>query len=125
MQELSENIANEELMIETSELVYATPNIGIYQNDSRASFILCIQGDEIELKLCAVLAFRKKINSLDINQLIETSHPGIEIIPLPHSDRFFIFSIQEILELRDLFAGTITMLELNSMIHQQLVRPLH
>lgn len=125
MQKLSEDLVREETMTEASALVFATSNIGIYQNDSRASFILQLPTEEVEFKLCAMLSFRKKIQSIDLAEMFMPSHPGVEIISMPQIERIFVFDVREILELRDLFAGAMTMLELNSMIHQKLVRSLH
>ncbi len=125
MQKLSEDIVKGELMTETSALVFATSNIGIYQNDTRASFILQLPTEEVEFKLCALLSFRKKIQSIDLAEMFMPTHPGVEIITMPQIERIFVFDVREILELRDLFAGAMTMLELNSMIHQKLVRSLH
>lgn len=125
MQKLSQNIVKDELMTEASELIFATPNIGIYQNDTRASFILQLPAEEVEFKLCAMLSFRKKIQSIDLTEMFMPSHPGVELISMPQIERIFVFDLREILELRDLFAGAMTMLELNSMIHQKLVRSHH
>lgn len=125
MQKLSENIVKEELVAEASALVFATSNIGIYQNDSRASFILQLPKEEVELKLCAMLSFRRKIQSIDLAEMFMPAHPGVEIIAMPQLERIFVFDVREVLELRDLFSGAMTMLELNSMIHQKLVRSLH
>ncbi len=125
MQELSEDISKEAVLVEASELVFATSNIRIYQNDTRASFIMQLPDEEVEFKLCALLAFRKKIQSIDLTEIFMPAHSGVEIITMPQIDRIFVFDLREILELRDLFAGAMTMLELNSMIHQRLVRSLH
>ncbi|MCR9067178.1 MAG: hypothetical protein NXI00_24645, partial [Cytophagales bacterium] len=105
MQKLSENIVSKELMTGASALVFATSNIGIYQNDTRASFILKLPAEEVEFKLCALLSFRKKIQSIDLAEMFMPTHPGIEIISMPQIERFFVFELREILELRDLFAG--------------------
>lgn len=122
MQELSGQI---DLLNEESELVFATPNIGIYQNDSRASFILRLPHEELEIKLCTLLALRKKVMSIDLTEMFMPSHAGVEIVTLPQINRIFVFDLPEILELRDLFSGTMTMLEINSVIHQKLVRSCH
>ena len=125
MQKLSKNIDGEKVRMEMTELVFATSNVGIYQNDSRASFLVQLPHEVVELKLCVLLAFRKKIQAIDLAEMFMPAHSGIEIISMPQLERIFIFSLQEILVLRDLFAGAMTMLELNSMIHQKLVRSRH
>lgn len=121
MQKLSENI-DQVGGIDASELVFATSNVRIFQNDTRASFILQLPNDEVEFKLCALMAFRKKIQSIDLADMFMPSHPGVEIITMPQIERIFVFDLYQILELRDLFSGAMTMLELNSLIHEQLVR---
>lgn len=113
------------LLLKESELVFATPNIGIYQNDSRASFILRFHRDEVELKLCTLLAFRRKIMNIDLTEMFMPDNADIEIIEIPQLKRIFVFSLREILELRELFSGTMTMLEMNSIIHEKLVRNFH
>lgn len=122
MQKLSEQVGTNE---QGSELVFAISNIGIYQNDSRASFVLQLHYEAVELKLCALLAFRKKIMNIDLSDLFLPSHPGIEIVSMPQINRIFIFSLQEILQLRDLCSGAMTMLEINSVIHEKLFRAKH
>ena len=119
MQELSKSISSE---YSNSELVFETENIQIYQREDRPVFSLIIQDGRIDLKLCDLFSFRKKILSIDIASLLTSSYSDIEIIA--HCERIFVFSIPEILELRELLAGTISMLQINSVIHEKIHRVL-
>lgn len=54
--------------------------------------------------------------------MLSTEAPDVEVLYLPHCDRLMVLSIHEILELREVLAGAFTMLELNSVIHREIVR---
>lgn len=106
----------------SSELVYKTPNTSLSQCDKSEQFIVRIFDQEIALNLCSLISFKKKIKDINLPAMFENSHSGIEIISLRQCDRFFVFDIREILELKDLFSGSFAMLELNSMIHKSIKR---
>ncbi|WP_258105592.1 hypothetical protein [Marinoscillum sp. MHG1-6] len=108
----------------THHLVYQTKNTTLLQCDDSGKYVIRLFDQEIVLSPCALIAFKKRIKDIDMIQLFDVNHSGIEIISLTYCDRIFVFSIQEILELRDLLEGTFTMLELNSMIHKAIRRQL-
>lgn len=115
-------------MIATSNLdsslnqIYHTSNTALTQCDVSEKFIMRLFDQEISLSICALIAFKKKIQDVDLAGMFEMDHADIEIISLSYCDRIFALSILEILELRELFSGAFAMLELNSMIHKELVR---
>ncbi len=115
---MSEDIGN----VAGKEVVFETENMSLSQNDLSDRYLLSIFRDEIELRPCELIAFRRKINAIDLMKIFDENHPETEILSLPSCDRFFVFSIREILELRDLFHGAFAMLELNSLIQRQLRR---
>ena len=80
--------------------------------------LLTFEQEEFTFKLCELYAFRKKIMSLDIVELLDSSAPDVEIISLPHCDRFLILNIAQILQFRELLNGTFNILELNSSIQR-------
>ncbi len=123
MQEVSKDILTGELA-EGYELVYASGNSSVFQCDDRDIFLLRFFRQEIELRLCELLAFRRKIRNVNMHDLLSTENADMEIVALPNCDRIFAFTIMDILELRELFDGCLTMLELNSVIHRHLVRNL-
>jgi hypothetical protein len=54
--------------------------------------------------------------------MLLSSNSDIELVELPSSGRIFAFTVLDVLELKELLSGTFTMLELNSLIHRQVVR---
>ncbi len=103
-------------------LVFETETASLSQCDSRDSFILTFFDEELIFRACEFISFKRKIQHLDITHLLDSDTPDIEVVYLPHCDRLMVLSIQEILELKELLSGTFVMLELNSLIHRQLVR---
>ncbi|MEQ9216625.1 MAG: hypothetical protein RLO17_01195 [Cyclobacteriaceae bacterium] len=118
---MSENIAASNL-ITSPEVLFQTSNASVSQCDAQGKYILTFAEDQIVFRACELISFRRKIQKIDITQLLASDTPDVEIISMPHCDRLFVFTIQEILELRDLFAGTFAMLELNSLIHKEIIR---
>ena len=106
------------------ELLFNTESSSIYQQDSSNSFILDFYKDSVCFRFCELLAFRKKLQKIDIEHLIVGDGPDAEIIQLVHCNRFFLLTIPQILELREVINGAFAMMELNSLIHKQLVRKL-
>ena len=105
-----------------TNLVYSTANTAISQCDRSDKFKIRLFNQEITLSVCALIAFKKKIKDVDVAAMFDTNHAGIAIISLAYCDRIFVFTIQEILELKDLFSGSFAMLELNSLIHKVIIR---
>ena len=104
------------------EEIFRTKGASITQCGQSGAFVLTYEQEEIAFKLCDLYAFRKKIMSLDIMELCDTSAPDVEIICLPHCDRFLVLSLQEILQFRELLNGTFDILALNSTIQKILRR---
>lgn len=100
------------------ELVYQTKSASISQCDIDESFVLSLEKQNISLKLCELISLKKKINQIDIITLLETDTPDIEIIHLPHCDRFLVLSVLQILEFRELLNGAFNILALNSSIQR-------
>lgn len=118
---MSENLA-ESHTISSREVLFQTSNASITQCDAQGKYILSFNHDQIEFRACELISFRRKIQKIDLTKLLASDTPDIEIVSMPHCDRLFVFTIQEILELKDLFAGTFAMLELNSLIHKEIIR---
>ncbi|MBR09985.1 MAG: hypothetical protein CMP48_20145 [Rickettsiales bacterium] len=109
-------------MESTKELIYETANASLHQCDATENYILHFGGDTVTFRACELITFKRKIQKIDLATLLSSETPDVEIIHMPHCDRIFALSIHNVLELKDLFGGAFTMLELNSVIHRQLVR---
>ncbi|MDN5202287.1 hypothetical protein QQ008_12955 [Fulvivirgaceae bacterium BMA10] len=102
--------------------IFSTNNTALYQCDRSESFILKFFEEHISFKIGELQAIRKKIRNIDLAQLFKSGTPDIEILNVPQCDRIFVLSILEILELKELFSGAFVMLELNSVIHREILR---
>ncbi|MEM9324002.1 MAG: hypothetical protein AAGA85_00025 [Bacteroidota bacterium] len=102
--------------------VFETADGAVHQCDKRGLFIVTLFGEQIELKLCGLVGFKRKIFLIEPASMFEEGSPDVQIIYLPSCDRFFAFSTLEILELRELLEGTMAILRLNSLIHKETVR---
>ncbi|WP_462253203.1 hypothetical protein [Ekhidna sp.] len=100
------------------EEIFKTKSASIAQCELTDSFYLTFDQEEIAFKLCDLFTFRKKIMAFDIVELLESSAPDIEVVHLPHCDRFLLLSLHEILQFRELLNGTFDTLALNSAIHK-------
>ncbi|MEO9872296.1 hypothetical protein [Ekhidna sp.] len=100
------------------EEIYKTKSASIAQCELTDSFLLTFDQEEFSFKLCDLFTFRKKIMSFDIMELLESTAPDVEVVHLPHCDRFLLLSLQEILEFRELLNGTFDTLALNSAIQK-------
>jgi len=112
-------------MMEFSErhsIIYQTAQTALSQCDESETFILNFKDSSISFRFCEMISFKRKIQNWDIVPMLAVDAPDVEILHLPHCDRVILLSVQDILELKDLFAGAFTMLELNSLIHRQLIR---
>lgn len=102
----------------TREEIFSTRSATITQCDVSDSFVLTYDNQEILFKLCDLYAFRKKIMDFDLMEMFDVQSPDVDIIHLPHCDRFLIVSLKEILEFRELLNGTFNTLALNSAIQK-------
>lgn len=100
------------------EEIYKTKSASIAQCELTDSFLLTFEQEEIQFKLCDLFAFRKNIMALNIIELLESTAPDVEVIHLPHCDRFLLLNLREILEFRELLNGTFDTLALNSAIQK-------
>ena len=103
-------------------LLFQTEHAQLVQSDRTEMFTLTFFGDRVDLRICELIAFRRKIDQIDMVRLLSDQPPDIEIIHLMQCDRVFLLDIRLILELKALMAGAFAMMELNSIIHRCIIR---
>jgi len=108
--------------VNMQEEIFRTKRAYIAHCSASQSFVLCFNNEEISFKLCDLYTFRKKILSLDLLTLLESDAPDLEIIHLPHCDRFLALDLHDILQFRELLNGTFDILELKSSVQKVLRR---
>ncbi|MEQ9166838.1 MAG: hypothetical protein RLO12_11310 [Fulvivirga sp.] len=104
------------------ELVYETNRASLHQCDTSEIYTLRFNSEVVEFRVCQLIAFKRKIQKIDLAQMFADDTADIEIVYMPHCDRLFALNIHDVLQLKELFDGAFAMLELNSMIHKELVR---
>ncbi len=104
--------------VRMQEEIFKTKSAAISQCELTDSFLLSYDQEEIIFKLCDLFSFRKQIMAFDIVKLLDSHSPDVEIVHLPHCDRFLVLSIIEILEFRELLNGTFNTLALNSAVQK-------
>lgn len=106
--------------------IYHTTNGKVLQNDKDNRFYLEYKGKEYRMAACALIAFKTKLDQLNIEEMLlsDASLNAIEIIPLCNKEHLMVLTLDEIIEMKDLIPGTLVMLELNSIVQQRLVRAL-
>ena len=104
--------------VKMQEEIYRTKSASIAQCEQSDTFLLTFDQEEISFKLCDLFTFRKKIMAFDIVELLESSAPDVEVVHLPHCDKFLILNLREILQFRELLNGTFDTLALNSSIQK-------
>ncbi|MEQ8927884.1 MAG: hypothetical protein RLO81_18855 [Fulvivirga sp.] len=104
------------------EEIFRTKNASIAQCSLSNSFFLSYENEEIAFSLCDLYSFKKKIMNLNLMDLLETDAPDLEIVYLPHCDRFLMLNLHQILQFRELLNGTFDILALNSSIQKILRR---
>nr|WKN34933.1 hypothetical protein K4G66_21390 [Tunicatimonas sp. TK19036] len=102
--------------------LFSTENSTTYQSDQERCFYVHFQGRQIALSACALIAFKTKVDAIDLVDLLtrDSDYTDTAIVSTCNRDAFFVLSIREIIELKELLSGTLVMLELNSILHRQL-----
>lgn len=108
--------------MEGLQKLFETTNAQLFQCDSSERYVLHFSGNELIFQTCELITFKRKIQKWDIVPMLAPDAPDVDLLYLPHCDRIFAFTIHDFLELKELFAGAFAMLELNSVIHREIIR---
>ncbi|WKN44135.1 hypothetical protein [Tunicatimonas pelagia] len=102
--------------------LFATDYGCTFQSDQDRCFYLHFQGREMAMSVCSLIAFKKKVDSIDLVKLLtdESDYSDVALLSTCQREAIFLLSIREIIDLKELLSGTLVMLELNSILHQQL-----
>ncbi len=100
------------------EQIYQIKKASVSHCEYTNLFVLTYERETITFKLCDLYSFRKQIMSFDIIELLKETAPDVEIIQIPHCNRFLLFTLQEILQFRELLNGTFNTLALCSTVQK-------
>ena len=110
------------LSVDAPAFVYQVGHATLHQCDRTESFWLTMGDRQLSFRACELLAFRRRIQEIDVAALVASDTPDVEIIYLRHCDRLLVLTTTEVLCLRELLSGSFAMLELNSIIHRRIIR---
>lgn len=98
------------------EEVFKTTHGAVYQCSRKNCYWLEFQQTTTAFKISDFFLFKKRIDALDIARMLaDTSRAADFEIIMPHrTERCFILSVQDILNLKEILAGAKFMIELNS-----------
>lgn len=107
-------------------VVHSSKNGSILQIDAENCYVLNYKGNEYKLSVCAFIALKSRIDRTDIVDILldDCRKNSLEIIPICNNARLLVLTLDELLEIKELLAGTLVMIELNSILHQRIHRVL-
>lgn len=100
------------------EEVFNTAHGAVYQCSRKNCYWLEFQGTTTAFKISDFFLLKKRVDRMDIARMLaDTSRSADFEIIMPHrTERCFILSVQDILNLKEILAGAKFMIELNSEI---------
>lgn len=106
------------------EEVFATQYGAVYQCSRQNCYWLEFQNKTTAFKISDFFSFKRRIDTVDIAAMLsDTARASdFEIIMPFRSERCFVLSVQDILQLRDILSGAKFMIQLNSEVKKCLQR---
>ncbi len=100
------------------EEVFKTAHGAVYQCSRKNCYWLEFQHTTTAFKISDFFLLKKRVDGMDIARMLaDTSRAADFEIMMPHrTERCFILSVQDILNLKEILAGAKFMIELNSEI---------
>lgn len=106
------------------EEVFQTENGAVYQCSRKNCYWLEFQNSTTSFSVSDFFAFKKNVDAINVEQMLTDSSrtADFEILMPFRTERCFLLSVEDILNLRDLLAGAKFMLKLNGEINTILRR---
>lgn len=104
--------------------VFSTKSGSIYQCDKENCWYVNFSGKIARFDYRCMMKLKKAIYGLNVEDLLLNSSKSadLEIVFICACDHFYILSIMEIIEFKELLEGTFVMLNLNQLLHDCLYR---
>ena len=105
---------------QTYQEVYRTDKGVVYQCDASSRLVLEFWGTHTQLSARDFVQFRRMVETIDVRQmaLSTSAADDVEILAPPRSERCYVLTLCEIIQLRELLQGAKLMLELNTMLRE-------
>lgn len=101
--------------------LYRNEKGAVYQCDASRRFILAFWDTHTSFSARDFLQFRRMVQSVDLRQMALHTDDAydVEILTPPRTERCYVLTLCEVVQLRDLLNGAMLMLELNSLLREQ------
>ena len=106
------------------EEVFSTAHGAVYQCSRKNCYWLEFNQTTTAFKVSDFFLFKKRIDTINVADMLADSSRASDFeLVMPHrTDRCFMLSVQDILNLRDILAGSKFMIEFNSELKKLLRR---
>ncbi len=103
--------------------LFQTEKGRVIQDDHAHQFILEFGGKKSFFKVQEFLQFKKSIDNLNLQDLFLGEGPGVDIQIIHHtgSEHLFVFTLCELIGIKELLSGAATMIELNRILNDRLL----
>ncbi|NMM49174.1 hypothetical protein [Marinigracilibium pacificum] len=103
-----------------SHIVYKNCLGSVAQNDLDMTFELTMHGKTVSLTPQQFLRLKNKVKSFNLEAMLLQEGHAVEILIIPEHDEVFVLTCIEMVQIRDLFSGSMVMLSLNSILQDAL-----
>lgn len=102
--------------------IYRTSKGCVYQSDREKKFYLEFGGTVTSFTVLSFFNFRKKVAKINLADMAQNTGKAWDfaIIAPSETERVYILTLCEVVQLKELLAGATVMLELNSILHERL-----
>jgi len=103
--------------------LYQTHAGVVFQCNRNNCYVLEFGGEQTRFRVSDFFSFKKKVDQIDLDAMIADPSPGADYVVLMpcRSQRCFLLSIEDVLDLRELLDGAKFAIELNAILRARLV----
>jgi len=109
----------------TQTEIFSTPFGKVSQCDKNHYFILEFDGKKTEINVPCFFCLKRMVDKVDLHAMASNvdNSSDVEIITPHGCNHCYALTLSQVIQLKELLAGTRVMLELNSIIHERLHKP--
>jgi hypothetical protein len=100
--------------------LFSTPHGAVHQ--TKRNLVVEFAGTETAFNIPSFWSLKKRVDAIDIEEMANNPSRAFDcaIISPCGSERCYVLSLEEVIEFQDLLGGAKLMLELNSILHEQM-----
>ena len=104
--------------------IYRTEYGAVLQSNRYHHYVLEFGGSRCILKVRDFALFRRSVDEINLDEMVQNPSPAADIcILMPsYTDRCFILTVNDVLNLSEILGGASFMINLNSMVQETLRR---